>query len=122
MLNGKFIGAYNRKPADGEIRANIQAGGTVHKYIMIESQKKVCKKIGTKLVSSGLYFVGLDMIGDKILEVNVLNPGGITNINKLEKLKLQKQVVDFLEDKVDAKAEKRVELEYLLKRFSGLRE
>ena len=122
MLNGKFIGAYNRKPADGEIRANIQTGGTAHKYVMTDSQMKVCKKVGTKLVSDGLFFVGLDMIGDKILEVNVLNPGGITNINKLEKLKLQKQVVDFLEDKVDAKAEKRVELEYLLKRFSELRE
>jgi len=122
MLNGKFIGAYNRKPAVGEVRANIQTGGTAHKYTMTESQKRVCKKVGTKLVSDGLYFVGLDMIGDKILEVNVLNPGGITNINKLEKVKLQKQVVDFLEEKVDAKAEKRVELEYLLKRFSELRE
>ena len=122
MLNGKFIGAYNRKPADGETRANMQTGGSAHKYVMTESQKKICKKIGTKLVADGLFFVGLDMIGDKILEVNVLNPGGITNINKLEKLKLQKEVVDFLEDKVDAKAEKRVELEYLLKRFSELRE
>ena len=122
MLNGKFIGAYNRKPADGETRANIQTGGSAHKYVMTESQKKICKKIGTKLVADGLFFVGLDMIGDKILEVNVLNPGGITNINKLEKLKLQKEVVDFLEDKVDAKAEKRVDLEYLLKRFSELRE
>jgi len=122
MLNGKYIGAYNRKPADGEVRANIQVGGTAHKYVMTESQKKICKKVGTKLVSDGLYFVGLDMIGDKVLEVNVLNPGGITNINKLEKLKLQKEVVDFLEDKVDAKAEKRIELEYLLKRFSELRE
>jgi len=122
MLNGKFIGAYNRKPAEGEVRANIQTGGSAHRYVMTESQKKICKKIGTKLVADGLYFVGLDMIGDKILEVNVLNPGGITNINKLEKLKLQKEVVDFLEEKVDAKAEKRVELEYLLKRFSELRE
>ena len=122
MLNGKFIGAYNRKPAIGEIRANIQAGGTAHKYAMTESQKRVCKKVGSKLVSDGLFFVGLDMIGDKILEVNVLNPGGITNINRLEKVKLQKQVVDFLEEKVDAKAEKRIALEYLLKRFSELRE
>jgi len=122
MLNGKFIGAYNRKPATGEIRANIQAGGTAHKYTMTESQKRVCKKVGAKLVADGLFFVGLDMIGDKILEVNVLNPGGITNINRLEKVKLQKQVVDFLEEKVDAKAEKRIELEYLLKRFSELRE
>jgi len=122
MLDGKFIGAYNRKPAVGEIRANIQTGGTAHKYTMTPSQMKVCKKVGTKLVADGLFFVGLDMIGDKILEVNVLNPGGITNINKLEKVKLQKLVVDFLEDKVEAKAEKRVELEYLLKRFSELRE
>lgn len=122
MLNGKAIGAYNRKPATGEIRANIQAGGSAHKYTLTESQKRVCKKVGTKLISDGLYFVGLDMIGDKILEVNVLNPGGITNINKLEKVKLQKLVVDFLEEKVDEKVEKRVELEYLLKRFSELRE
>jgi glutathione synthase len=70
MLNGKFIGAYNRKPADGELRANIQTGGTAHKYQMTESQIKVCKKVGTKLIADGLYFVGLDMIGDKILEVS----------------------------------------------------
>ncbi len=122
MLNGKFIGAYNRKPASGEIRANIQQGGTAHKYTMTESQKKICRKIGTKLLADGLYFVGLDMIGDKILEVNVLNPGGITNINKLDKVKLHKLVVDFIEEKVEEKLEKRVELEYLLKRISDLRD
>lgn len=122
MLNGKFLGAYNRRPASGEIRANIQQGGTAHKYVLTESQKRICKKIGTKLLADGLFFVGLDMIGDKILEVNVLNPGGITNINKLDKLKLHKQVVDFIEEKVDEKIEKRVELEYLLKRLSELRE
>jgi len=122
MLNGKFIGAYNRKPAEGELRANIQTGGTAHKYTMTPSQMKICKKVGGKLVTDGLFFVGLDMIGDKILEVNVLNPGGITNINRLEKLKLQKLVVDFLEEKVEEKIEKRVELEYLLKKFSELRE
>lgn len=115
MLNGNPIGAYHRKPAAGEVRANIQAGGSAHKYTLTESQKRVCKKIGAKLVADGLYFVGLDMIGDKILEVNVLNPGGITNINRLNKVKLQQQLVDFLEDKVEEKLEKRIELEYLLK-------
>ena len=122
MLNGKAIGAYNRRPAEGEIRANIQQGGTAHKYTLSESQKKICKKIGAQLVRDGLYFVGLDMIGDKILEVNVLNPGGITNINRLEKLKLHRNVVDFIEEKVEEKIEKRVELEYLLKRLNELRE
>lgn len=122
MLNGNPIGAYNRKPAQGEIRANIQAGGSAHKYALTENQKRVCKKIGAKLVADGLYFVGLDMIGEKILEVNVLNPGGISNINRLNKVKLEKQLIDFLEDKVEEKIEKRIELEYLLKRLSELRE
>jgi glutathione synthase len=121
MLNGKFIGAYNRKPAEGEIRANIQVGGTAHKYTLTESQKRICSKVGKKLIADGLYFVGLDMIGDKILEVNVLNPGGITNINRLDKLKLHRLVVDFIEEKVHEKLERRLELEYLLKRLNELR-
>jgi len=122
MLNGKFIGAYNRKPPEGDIRANIQVGGTAHKYKMTDSQMAVCRKIGPRLASDGLYFVGVDMIGDKILEVNVLNPGGITNINKLDKKKLHIPVVDFIEDKVHEKEEKRAELEYLLKRLSDFRQ
>jgi glutathione synthase len=118
MLNGKFLGAYNRKPPEGDIRANIQIGGTAHKYKMTESQMAVCRKIGPRLAADGLFFVGVDMIGDKILEVNVLNPGGISNINKLDKVKLEKPVVDFIEEKVNEKHEKRAELEFLLKRLS----
>ncbi|BBP46224.1 glutathione synthetase [Thiosulfatimonas sediminis] len=122
MLNGKYIGAYNRRPPEGDIRANIQVGGTAHKYTMTDSQMKVCRKIGPRLAADGLYFVGVDMIGDKILEVNVLNPGGISNINKLDKLKLQIEVVDFIEEMVDEKQEKHAELEFLLKRLSDLRQ
>ncbi|CAN8139820.1 hypothetical protein THIOSC13_1680005 [uncultured Thiomicrorhabdus sp.] len=69
-----------------------------------------------------MYFVGVDMIGDKILEVNVLNPGGISNINRLNKVKLHLQVVDFIEEMVHEKQEKHAELEYLLKRLSDLRQ
>jgi glutathione synthase len=122
MLNGKAIGAYHRKPAEGDHRANIQTGGSAHKYTLTDSQKKICSKIGKKLISDGIFFAGLDMIGDKILEVNVLNPGGITNINRLSKLKLHQNVVDFFEEKVHEKVEKRAELEYLLKRLNELRE
>lgn len=66
--------------------------------------------------------MGVDMIGNKILEVNVLNPGGITNINALNKLKLHKNVVDFIEEKVHEKEEKRAELEFLFKRLSEFRQ
>lgn len=121
MLNGKFLGAYNRKPPEGDIRANIQVGGSAHKYKMTDSQMSVCRKIGPRLAADGLFFVGVDMIGDKILEVNVLNPGGISNINRLNKVKLHLNVVDFIEEKVHEKHEKRAELEYLLKRLSDLK-
>lgn len=121
MLNGKAIGAYKRVPAEGEIRANIQVGGKAQKYDMTETQLQLCRKIGPKLVEDGLFFVGLDLVDNKLLEVNVLNPGGISNINRLNKVKLQKQVVDFLEEKVNEKQEKRAEMEYLLKRMQDLR-
>lgn len=121
MLNGQYLGAYKRIPAEDDIRANIHAGATAHKHVLTESQMHVCKKVGPKLAADGLYFVGLDLIGDKILEVNVLNPGGISNINRLNKVKLQRQVVDFLEEKVNEKVEQRAELEYLLKRLNELR-
>lgn len=121
MLNGKEIGAYRRVPAKNEVRANIHAGGTAEKYKLTEKQRHILKKIGPKLESDGLYFVGVDMIGEKILEINVLNPGGITNINKLNKTKLQKLVVNFIEEKIHEKEEKRAEMEYLLKRLSELR-
>lgn len=121
MLNGKAIGAYHRQPADGDIRANIQQGGTAHKYTLTEAQQRVCKKVGPRLAADGLYFVGLDMIGEKILEVNVMNPGGITNINKLSKVKLQRQVVDFYEEKVNEREEQRAELEYIFRRLNDFR-
>jgi glutathione synthase len=66
-------------------------------------EKQLCKHIGHKLVRDGLYFVGLDVINDKLIEVNVLSPGGIARINSLNRTRLQKPVIDFIESVVDAK-------------------
>ena len=105
MLNGKAIGAYRRVPAEGDIRSNIHAGGSPAKHELTPKQKEICNKIGHKLVADRLYFVGVDIIQDKLIEVNVLSPGGITNINKLNKLKLQKDVIDFVESAVNVNNE-----------------
>ncbi|MDG1675285.1 MAG: glutathione synthetase, partial [Flavobacteriales bacterium] len=59
-------------------------------------EKQLCKKIGPKLVADGLYFVGLDLIGGKLIEVNVLSPGGIVNINRLNKTRLQVKILDWI--------------------------
>lgn len=103
LLNGEPIGAMKRVPANGDIRSNVHAGGTVQKHPLTKQEVKLCKKIGPQLVKDGLYFVGIDIINGKLLEVNVLSPGGIVNINRLNKTKLQRLVLDFVENKVKQK-------------------
>lgn len=103
MLNGKPIGAMKRVPAEGDARSNVHAGGTVKKHVLTKEEKKICELVGPKLVADGLYFVGLDVINGKLIEVNVLSPGGIARINKLNRVKLQQQVLDFIEDVVSVK-------------------
>jgi glutathione synthase len=100
MLNGKPIGALRRKPAPGDIRSNISSGGTVEKYKLTKEDKLLCEKVGKKLVQDGIYFAGLDIIGSKLIEINVLSPGTIKDINKLYNTKLQEKIVNFLEEKV----------------------
>lgn len=100
MLHGEPIGAMRRVPAEGDARSNVSAGGTVHKHTLTKDEKRLCKIVGSKLVSDGLYFVGLDLIGGKLIEVNVLSPGGINYINKVNKTRLQEIVIDYLEDVV----------------------
>ncbi|MDB4534713.1 glutathione synthase [Vicingaceae bacterium] len=100
MLNGKSIGAIRRRPAKGDARSNISAGGSVEKYKLTKSDKILCAKIGDKLVRDGIYYAGLDLIGGKLIEVNVLSPGTITDINKLNNVKIQCKILDYLEDVV----------------------
>ncbi len=97
MLNGEPIGALRRRPAAGDARSNISAGGTVEKYKLTKADKILCEKIGQKLVRDGIYYAGLDLINGKLIEVNVMSPGTITDINKLNKVKLQENIINYLE-------------------------
>ncbi|TYK65283.1 glutathione synthase [Colwellia echini] len=103
MLNGEPVGAMKRVPASNDVRSNIHAGGSVIKHVLTKNEKALCKHIGPKLVRDGLYFVGIDVINEKLIEVNVQSPGGIMRINKLNNVKLQKKVIDFVESVVNAK-------------------
>jgi len=100
ILNGIPIGAMRRIPGEKDHRSNVSAGGTVAKHKLTKQEKLLCQKIGPRLLKDGLYFVGIDVIGGKLVEVNVMSPGGITYINKVYKTKLQEKVVDFMESKV----------------------
>lgn len=102
ILNGEPVGAMKRVPGSDDHRSNVSAGGTVQKHTLTKVEKALCKQIGPKLVNDGLYFVGIDVIGGKLVEVNVMSPGGITYINKVfkSKIKIEEKVIDFLESKV----------------------
>lgn len=103
MLNGKPLGAFKRVPASGDHRSNLSAGGTMEKHSLTKYEKKICETIGPKLVADGLFFVGLDIINGKLIEVNVCSPGGITAINRLNRTNLQAKILDFAEEVVKNK-------------------
>lgn len=106
MLHGEPIGAIRRIPSTGDVRSNISAGGTAVKHKLTKNEIALCRTIGKKLVRDGLYFAGLDLISEKLVEVNVLSPGAITEYNRLNKAKLQVKIIDYLEQVVIARNKK----------------
>ena len=100
LLNGEILGAMRRTPREGDFRTNIHAGARAHKHEITPKEREICAAIKQKLVEDGLYFVGIDVIGDKLVEVNCVSPGGIPRINRLNKVKLEANVIDFIEQKV----------------------
>lgn len=97
MLNGKILGAMSRKSVDGGFRTNIHAGGKPFHHEITDRERQICETIGPRLVADGLFFVGVDLIGEKLMEINCVSPGGIPRINQLNRVKVETEVVDFLE-------------------------
>ena len=100
LLNGEILGAMRRKPMKGDFRTNVHAGARVFKHNVTKKEKEICRVIQDRLIKDGLYFVGIDVIGDKLVEINCVSPGGIPRINKLDRVKLEAKVIDFVERKV----------------------
>ncbi len=101
LLDGKPITAYYRTPPRGEwLVLPDSDDGLLIKAGITAKEKKVISSIGPKLRRMGFYFVGLDMIGEQITEINVTSPGGIAEANRFHKEPLQLKVVDFLEKKL----------------------
>jgi len=100
LLNGEILGAMRRRPRKGEFRTNIHAGARAFKHDLTDAEREICRAIKPKLVEDGLFFVGVDVIAGRLVEINCLSPGGIPRINRLNKVKLEVDVIDFIEQKV----------------------
>jgi glutathione synthase len=100
LLNGEILGAMGRKSLHGDFRTNVHAGAKVFKHEITNKEREICEALKGQLVKDGLYFVGIDIIGDKLVEINCVSPGGIPRINLLDNVKLEVKVIDFIEQQI----------------------
>jgi glutathione synthase len=86
LVDGEPVGAVLRVPAKGELRNNFHAGGTPARSGLSDSDRAICSRVGPVLWQLGQFFVGLDVIGGRLTEINVTSPTGMQEINRLEGL------------------------------------
>ncbi len=98
LLNGEILGVVNRKPQGNDIRSNFHAGGVAQKAKLNKKELEICKIVGQELRNRGLIFVGIDLIGNYITEINVTSPTGINEINHLNNSKIEDQIIQFIEN------------------------
>ncbi len=98
LIDGEVVGAFRRVPVTHDHRANLSAGGQLAEVVLTDRHKAICEVVSPFLKEHGLFFTGLDVIGDSLTEVNVTSPMGITQI---EQLTGQNLAVHFW-DKVEA--------------------
>ena len=92
IINGEVIKeAVIRKPNFEDHRSNLASGGTIEKYILNSDEVKICNEIAFFLKKEDIFFAGVDMIGDKITEVNITSPTCIAEINKFHNVDLGKK-------------------------------
>jgi glutathione synthase len=102
VLNGEPLGCTLRVPRDDEHRGNIHVGGNCVKAPVTARDREICRMLKPRLDRDGLYFVGLDIIGDYLTEVNVTSPTGVQEIDRLDGANLEGKVIDFVESRVAA--------------------
>ncbi len=106
LIDGEAAGAINRVPQAGEVRSNMHVGGTPVQSSLTAREEEICRIIGPVLKEQGLIFVGIDVIGDYLTEINVTSPTGIQEINRFDGVKLEARIWDCLEEKIHARREK----------------
>ncbi len=97
LVDGKPAGAINRVPAAGEARSNMHVGGRPEKTALTKREQEICDIIGPALRERGLIFVGIDVIGDYLTEINVTSPTGLQEINRFNGTILEAEIWDAIE-------------------------
>jgi glutathione synthase len=96
---GKYA-AFRRVRTGGDMRSNIHAGGKLRQAEIGETELRIAEIVRPKIVSDGMFLVGLDIVGDKLMEINVFSPGGLGSAQKFEGTNFSRAVIHALERKV----------------------
>jgi glutathione synthase len=99
LVDGEFAGAVNRIPADDDLRSNMVRGGAPAATDLTAREREICKRLGPALRERGMIFVGIDVIGDWLTEINVTSPTGIRAVKNLGGPDVAAMVWDVIEKK-----------------------
>lgn len=97
LVDGEPVGAINRVPAEGEARANMHVGGKAVQDVLTPRDQEICATIGPALREQGLIFVGIDVIGNWLTEINVTSPTGLQEIGRFDNVSLEALIWDAIE-------------------------
>lgn len=97
LVDGEPVGAINRVPAEGEVRANMHVGGKAVQSDLTERDLELCAIIGPELKRRGLVFTGIDVIGNVMTEINVTSPTGIQELRRFSGVDVSKMLIDWVE-------------------------
>jgi glutathione synthase len=97
LIDGAPAGAVNRIPPPGDARANLHVGGRAEKAKLTKRDLEICEALGPVLKEQGLVFVGIDVIGAWITEINVTSPTGLQEIDRFDEVSLEAQIWDAIE-------------------------
>lgn len=100
LVDGEPVGAVNRVPPAGDARANLHVGGRAEQASLTQRDRELCAAIGPSLKERGLIFVGIDVIGEYLTEINVTSPTGIQEIDRLDGVSLEARVWDAIEARI----------------------
>ena len=99
LVNGEPVGAINRVPAAGETRSNMHVGGRPEKVGLTQRDLEICAAIGPVLREKGQIFVGIDVIGDWLTEINVTSPTGIQELERFDGVNIAEKIWQVIEAK-----------------------
>ncbi|SMX38962.1 glutathione synthase [Maliponia aquimaris] len=97
LVDGEPVGAINRVPAEGEVRSNMHVGGRPEKVALTARDLEICARIGPVLKEKGQVFVGIDVIGDWLTEINVTSPTGIQELERFDGINVAAKVWKAIE-------------------------